>query len=709
MPAARHRGSATASWVPAIPADRSNAPRVLAAGWRKRIAEAFAFEVEQRRLFLWLPVFAGTGALLYLMADHEPQLWAPALCLAACSAAAIGLRGRIGACRACIALAAIFAGFLSGGLRTARVAAPALDRIQILKVSGFVEQVDLRREGARFVLRLTHADGLTSEETPRRVRLTTRRAPPFEAGAHISVTARLLPPARPSLPGGYDFARDAFFAGIGGVGTALGRMEETSAQAPPGLALEAMMAVDRLRNALARRVYAAIGGDAGAVGAAMVTGKRDFLGEDAKTLIREAGIFHIITISGVQMTLVAGILFWLARFILALHPALALRYPVKKWAATAAILGAVAYDVLTGSRVGTERALFMTSVMLIAVLVDRQALTMRNLAWAALFVIAIEPEALLGASFQLSFAAVAALVAVYEGRVARRSGATSASDPFVGSQPRRPPMHGLYGPGAIGRGARKVLNALVATACATAATASFMAYNFHELSPYVLVGNPLTLAIIEFFAVPGALLGAALYPFGLDGWVWSYLGLGIRLVFWMAAHIAALPGATVHLRDFAPGAILFLAAAVLSAVIWRSTTLRLTAVPLAAVGLILAASGEQVDVVIAPGGDAAAFRSPTANSCCSPHARTRSRRSSGFAQTATAGSLRRLLAPAATSWAASARCQTDASSPSCWSRKLSRRIVAVRRSSSPRSGCPMPVALRSSSIVGDWRRPERLA
>ena len=177
--------------------------------------------------------------------------------------------------------------------------------------------------------------------------------------------------------------------------------------------------IDQARNRLALRVNAIIGGDEGAIAAAMVTGKRDFLSNDARDLIREAGIFHIITISGVQMTLVAGIIFVVTRRLLALSPMLALHYPIKKWAAAVAMAGSVLYDIATGSRVGTERALIMTLIVLSAVIMDRRALTMRNLAFAVLAVVAIEPEAILGVSFQLSFAAVAALVAVMESRIAR--------------------------------------------------------------------------------------------------------------------------------------------------------------------------------------------------------------------------------------------------------------------------------------------------
>src|SRR6202041_3771065 len=135
-------------------------------------------------------------------------------------------------------------------------------------------------------------------------------------------------------------------------------------------------AIDQARNRLALRVNAIIGGDEGAIAAAMVTGKRDFLSNDARDLIREAGIFHIITISGVQMTLVAGIIFVLVRRLLALSPMLALNYPIKKWAAAVAMAGSVFYDIVTGSRGGTERALFITLIVLGGGIMNRPAVTM---------------------------------------------------------------------------------------------------------------------------------------------------------------------------------------------------------------------------------------------------------------------------------------------------------------------------------------------
>ena len=567
---------------------------------------AFAAEVEERRPFLWLPVAAGGGVVAYFAAAREPAAVAAPFLLLLCAALAHALRDRRAARFAALALCAAAAGFCSAQWRTARVAAPAIARIQVAELTGYVEEMDLRRQGARFLLRVASIDG--AGPMPFRVRLTLRQTPDFSAGSFVALRARLLPPARAVLPGGYDFSRDAFFARIGAVGSVLGRVETLPPPDPPDLAMALMMQVDRARNALAARVDEVVGGDAGAIAAAMVTGKRDRLSEGTRELIREAGIFHIITISGIQMTLVAGILFWLVRRGLALSRTLALGYPIKKWAAAAAILGALVYDIGTGSRVGTERALFMTMIVFVAVLCDRQAFTMRNLALAALVVIALEPEAILGASFQLSFAAVAALVAVYE---ARMRASAREREPQKPPQGGREPSRGAAAVEWLGARTRRGAGAMLfATLCATSATASFMAYHFHEISPYVLIGNPLTLGIIEFFAVPGALLGTALYPLGLDAPVWHYVGLGIELVLWAARRIASAPGASLHVGAFAPWAIGFLALAVLCAVIWQSFLLRLTALPLLAIGLMGAASGERFDISIPPSGDAAAVRLP---------------------------------------------------------------------------------------------------
>src|SRR5271157_3659090 len=193
--------------------------------WRALFAGALAREADERRFFLWIPVAAMGGVALNLAADREPVLWLPALLTVVFAALAWASRARPFALGVSLALAALFAGFLAMSLRTQRVTAPVLDRIRIVDLQGYVEEVDLRPVGARMVVAVVSADGMPREKVPRRVRVTTRKTPDIAAGDFVAMKARLLPPSHAALPGGYDFARDAFFAGVGAVGSTLGPIQ----------------------------------------------------------------------------------------------------------------------------------------------------------------------------------------------------------------------------------------------------------------------------------------------------------------------------------------------------------------------------------------------------------------------------------------------------------------------------------------------------
>ncbi len=170
-------------------------PRAALAALRPRFAAALDEEWDLRRPFLWLPAAAGAGAIFYLVAPAEPALWVVGATAVLFGVLAFFARGRRALSAAFIGLAALAAGEFSGGWRAARVDAPVLDRIYIGELAGFVEEVDFRPQGARFLLRVAEAEGLAPEKTPFRVRLTLRGTPAFAAGDFLTFKARLLPPA----------------------------------------------------------------------------------------------------------------------------------------------------------------------------------------------------------------------------------------------------------------------------------------------------------------------------------------------------------------------------------------------------------------------------------------------------------------------------------------------------------------------------------
>lgn len=560
-------------------------------GWFSR---NLAQEIDQRRLFPWIAVCFGAGILLFFQADAPPALWAPLGAFALCGAGAVLQRRNLAALCVLTGLAALFAGFAAGVIRARSVAAPVLEHLTIAPVTGFIEGVEERPQGRRLLLRLVDLKGVAEAGRPRLVRVSVRHGQELRAGQFIGGTARLLPPPQAAWPGGYDFARDAYFKGIGAVGSFAGAVQALEPPFPPDLSLQIAALVDEARNALTQRIASSISGPAGGVGAALVTGKRGLIEEPANDVLRAAGIYHIVSISGLHMVLAAGTFFWLVRALLALFPHAVLAWPVKKIAAVAAMAGAVAYCVFSGAEVATQRSLIMTLVMFGAVLADRPALSIRNLSIAALIVLAREPEALLGPSFQMSFGAVAAMMALVP--LMQRKAPERADGPPAALAER-----------ALAWAARTALALVVTTLVASIATAPFAAYHFQTLNPYGLVGNALALPLVSLVVMPSAVLGVLAYPFGLDRPVWQMMGSAVSQVLEVSAWVGGFEGATLVVPALSAAALSLLSLGLLLVAI-PATHLRWLALAPISAGLAFAATPERYDVYIDREGAGAAIR-----------------------------------------------------------------------------------------------------
>lgn len=571
-------------------------PSVASIAWklgdgRSWLASSIAHETEQRRLFPWIAVCFGIGILLFFQADGQPALWAPLGAFGLCCAASIALRRNMPVLMAMIALAALFAGFSAGVMRARSVAAPVLNRITIITIAGFVEAVEDREEGQRLLIRIVEMKDVAMGERPHLVRVSVRNGAGLTAGQFIAGTARLLPPPEAAWPGGYDFARDAYYKGIGAVGSMVGVIRRLDPPSKPDWSLWLSAHVDEARNALTHRIASSIGGAAGGVGAALVTGKRGLIPEQTNNVLRGAGIYHIVSISGLHMVLAAGTFFWLVRTLLALVPSLALLWPIKKIAAVVAMIGATIYCIFSGSDVATERSLIMTLVMFGAVLVDRPALSIRNLSIAALIVLAREPEALLGPSFQMSFGAVAAMMALVPLMQRKPAGGTPST--------------------ALEQGLRWIgqamLGLVTTTLIASVATAPFAAYHFQSLNPYGLIGNALALPLVSLVVMPAAVLGVLAYPFGLDNPVWQVMGAAVSQVLEVSAWVGGFDGSTLVVPALSIGALALLSLGLLVLTIPTSALRWLAVIP-AGAGLAFAAAPDRYDIFIDREGMGAAIR-----------------------------------------------------------------------------------------------------
>lgn len=571
--------------------------------WSALVAE----EMRYRPGFLCLPIAFGLGICLYFAASSEPELWAAPL-LALCTLPVV-LRAE-GAWRI-VAIGIMFMalGFAAASIRTYTVMrGGTFEGERVVTLTGFVETIETLSRRQRLMVRTHAIEGYADHALPYRLRIGISTRQGVIPGQFIRLRARIQPPSEAAMPGGYDFRRDAFFRSIGGVGYAFGTISLEAPPHPAPLDLRINAAVDTWRNALTERISHNIGGAAGALSAALVTGKRGTIPEETNDALRASGLYHIVSISGLHMVLAAGVFFWLVRAGLAIIPAIALRYPIKKIAALVAMGGATFYCIFSGSEVATERSLIMTLVMLGAILFDRPAIAMRNVAISALIVLAREPEALLGPSFQMSYAAVACLIAGNQiwrewrsGTVRQRPNAQiwpeaekMAQHPSAYRKRETHKSRGFMAKMLIAFG-----GIVATTLIASLATAPFSAFHFHRLNPFGVLGNALAIPLVSLIVMPAAVAGTLLLPFGLDGFVWRIMGEGMRGVLLVAEKVAAFEQSSLPTPTAEPISFTLLVIALLVFVICRSS-LRWGMVPILLLAFVLYKKTALPDLLVDP-------------------------------------------------------------------------------------------------------------
>lgn len=535
------------------------------------------FGAERDRWLLWLPVLVGTGIGVYFALPREPPVWLGSGLAAFMAASALAVRRGIRAAAVqpvCLVLLALVGGFAAVQLSAHALQTRTLARpVGPTMVSGRVLRVEIFPNGQRLTLDRLRVSRLAAAKTPARTRLRLRGEQPFIApGNRVAVLAMLMPPPAPAVPGGFDYQRQAFFEGLGAVGYAVGTAEVVNAK-PNGSEEAAFDPVAawtglgvwfaRLRLVVNERVAAHVQGPAAAVTMALLTGAQRAIPVREIASIRDSGLAHLLSISGLHIGLVTGFVFIVVRGILALIPPLALRFPIKKWAAVVSVLAAGAYMLLAAAPVPSQRSFLMVAIVLLAVLVDRQGISLRLVAVAALIVLLSQPAAMLGASFQMSFAAVVALISAYEALQERRRA------------PREQPS-------PAGRAALYLGGIVLSTLIASTATAPFAAYHFNRFQVYSVAANMVAVPVTSFWIMPCAVVALLAMPFGLDGPVLIAMSWGVDVVIWIARTVAAWPGAVVVLPQMPTWGLVLIAVGGLWLCLWRQRWRLLGIVPVIA-------------------------------------------------------------------------------------------------------------------------------
>ena len=508
-------------------------------------------QAERAQLPLWLPVFLAIGIGIYFGMPEEPSwsvfvfpglllglflflIWSTRLLKAGLIIALPGF--------------AILVGFAAIMLRAELVAGPVLQKKQTVTFYAVIDQIEPDARGyGRVLFRDVEFEGQQPAKTPRKIRLTVNfPVSGYIPGDRVRGRAVLLPIPGPVEPGGFDVARQLWFDGIGAVGFAL---------APPeviGSAARFTDQINRARADLTDWYMARFEQPYGAFAAALTTGLRRALPDKDVEAMRMAGLAHMLAISGLHMGLVMGGVFFAFRLVIAGIPTIALNFRSDRIAAVAALLVGAGYLALAGGSVPTVRAFIMACVAFGALFLDRRPISLRTVALAALIVLLIMPESLIEAGFQMSFAAVVALVAGYEALMRWKPDLLTGRGRGIASNIR------IY-----------LVGLIVTSLIAGLATGAFAAFHFGRVSHYGLLANALAVPVLGLVILPGLMLDGVLSLLGLQvlsGW---FVELGLKVMLWVAHWVAGLPGATGGIKTGPIASLILLAFAGLWLCLWK--------------------------------------------------------------------------------------------------------------------------------------------
>ena len=531
-------------------------------------AELF-LEAERAQLPLWFAVAFGFGIAAWLWLPG-PSQWMAFLALALGFAAA-GVTaggGRIGR-------AMIFGGLaMAAGCaliwwRSDAIAAPTLERPSVVTFEAMIEKVEPR--AAKGDLRLTLAP--LGGALPPRVRVSMPqdgKPAGLGQGARIRVRARLQPPPPMALPGSHDFARDAWFQAIGGVGRALDQVEVIEPSPGGGL--------DALRDRLGRHIRTQLPGDAGGIATALANGDQAAVSEEDAEAMRRSGLAHLVSVSGLHIAAVVGAAMLLSLRLLALSERLALRFNLVIVSAGAGALAGIAYTLLTGMQVPTVRACIAAVLVLGGIALGREAISLRLVAVGALVVLLFRPEAIGGASFQMSFAAVTSIIVLHQWR----------------------PVRDLLSPreeGLAMRALRGFLGLILTGLVVEVALMPFALYHFHKAGLYSVGANLIAIPLTTFIVMPleaGALI---LDTAGLGAPLWAATGWSIDLMLDLAHRVGSAEGAVAMLPTMPRMAFAAMVAGGLWVALWTGRIRWWGALPFAA-GAIGAALAPVPDLLV---------------------------------------------------------------------------------------------------------------
>lgn len=541
---------------------------------------------ERDRLALWLPVLMGVGVLSYFQLRFEPWPWS-GIAATTTIGVVLAVWHRVDLVRLMMGpMLAVVVGFTAAQWATIRAPPPMPDLPHhAVLVTGRVQLVETLPEGRRLLLAQPVIDP-SDLRLPRMVRVRLRAADTtaVAVGDTVRVRSMLRPIGPPLLPGGWDMQRDAYFSGLGATGYALASVEVLAHDPPEGL--DGLMR--RLAQFLSDRISAAIPGSSGQIAVGILIGSQTGIAPADMAAFRDSGLAHLLSVSGLHLTIVIGVSMMVVRLGLSLSEHASLFWPTRSIAALVALAIGGFYTVLTGSQIPTVRCFLMACLVTAGLVTGRRVISLRSLGLAAAMILLTAPWQLLGVSLQMSFAAVLALIAGFEAL--------------------RPTLTRMAAQGWRRWVVLYVVGSMASSLLAGTATLPFGAYHFGRVQLYYVLSNLVGVPLTSVLVMPAGMLALPLMAVGLEWLPLTVVGWGIDATLWIARVVAALPAATVGVPTLAPWGLAVLTLGMLWLALW-TTWPRLLGLGLMLLGLASPALHRPADILVSHDGGLIAARS----------------------------------------------------------------------------------------------------
>jgi competence protein ComEC len=550
------------------------------------------FEDQKGRFLLWLPLIIAIGSSLYFTINFEPVL-AFSLLITCCIFIAIhilrqrNLNDVIFHIVSLVALCLLWCGigFSIAQIRTYWVAAPVLNKeVRMATIEGTVHSIEKMEDGQRILLKDLEGLKLQPDKVPHYVRIKLRDDTPLSNGMRISLRASLQPPSMPALPGSFDFQRHSFFKRIGGYGYSNGNIEILEQ------GNENYFSLDNVREKIVKHVLSHVNEREAGIAIALMIGERGVVYDEDWRAMQISGLAHMLSISGMHVGIVAAISFFFARMILVFSPIVSISSRSKKIAAFIALLFTAAYTILAVPTVPSYRSLLMSAFILVAIMLERSPFSLRTIALAAVIILLIVPESILSVSFQLSFAATAALIFVYQETTELRKNLKRK----FGALEVLP----LYFGGVI-----------ITTLVASTATAPIAIYHFQEYSTYGVLGNLLGVPVLSFIIMPIIMVLFIAMPLGLDVYLYPILAWGISLLNEISHFVSQLPHSQIVIASWPFMSIILFVLACYIFMVWQGALRKYIFLLLMVPAILFIIFNNQPDILVSDDSKLVALRS----------------------------------------------------------------------------------------------------